>query len=100
MPKAMVVGLADSVPVATEVPVPVTLSVVVAGLALLVKVSVPEVAPVAFGLKVTVKGTLWPDGIVTGSESPLMAKRALFELAAVTVTLAPLALSVPVLVPL
>jgi len=68
--------------------------------ALLVKVAVALSAPVVRGLKVTVNGTLCPAGIVTGSDSWLMLKTELFVLAAVTVTLAPLALRLPVAAPL
>ena len=64
------------------------------------KVSVAVAEPVDCGVKVTVKGTLWPAGIVTGKESPLTVNADLLVLAAVTVTLAPLAESVPLPVPL
>jgi hypothetical protein len=47
-----------------------------------------------------VKGTFWPAGIIAGTDKPLMVKRELLVLAAVTVTLAPLALRVPETVPL
>ena len=47
-----------------------------------------------------VKGALCPAGIVTGSDSPLILKAGLFVLAAVTVTPAPLAVRLPVAVPL
>ena len=81
------------------VPVPVTASVVVVGLALLVNVSVALAAPVAVGSNETVKGTLWPAVIVSGRDNPLIVKAELLLVAAVTVTLAPLAVSVPVPVP-
>lgn len=67
---------------------------------MLVKVTVPLAAPVDCGVKVTVKDALLPAEIVAGSESPLRLKTELLMLAAVTVTSAPLALSVPVLLPL
>ena len=51
------------------VPVPVSVPVEVDGWALLVVVSVALADPTAVGLKVIVKGTLCPAGIVTGSES-------------------------------
>ena len=51
-------------------------------------------------MKVTVNATLLPAAIVFGSDSPLIVNAELFELAAVTVTLAPVAFSVPVPVPL
>src|ERR1041385_2843753 len=82
------------------VPVPFSVSVVVVGCALLVKVSTALTAPDTCGLNVTVNGTLWPAGIVTGNERPPTLNTELFEIAAVTVTLAPLALRVPEAVPL
>jgi hypothetical protein len=48
----------------------------------------------------TVKGTLCPAAIVAGSDKPLTVKTELFVVAAVTVTLAPLALRLPDAVPL
>ena len=57
-------------------------------------------APVVAGLKVTVKETLWPAGIVTGSDSPPTLNTELFVFAPVTVTLAPLAVSIPDELPL
>ena len=81
-------------------PVPVSASVVVDGWALLVNVSVALAAPVVVGLKVTVNETLWPAGIVTGSVSPPTVNTELFVLAPVTVTLAPLAVSIPDELPL
>ena len=83
------------------VPIPVKASVVVGLWALLaVKVSVALKVPATVGLNVTVNGTLWPAAMVTGSVSPLTTNNELFELAPVTVTLAPVALSVPEPVPL
>jgi hypothetical protein len=82
------------------VPVPVSAAIVVGVWALLVKVSAAVCAPVVAGLKVTVKDALWPAAIVSGSESPLTVKVALFDTAEFTVTLLPLALKVPVAVPL
>jgi len=67
---------------------------------LLVKVSAALVAPETCGLNVTENEVLWPAGIVTGSERPPTLKTELFELAAVTVTLAPLAVRLPDAVPL
>ena len=57
-------------------------------------------APDVAGLKVTVNGTLWPAGMVTGRDRPPTLNTELFVLAAVTVTLAPLAVRLPVAVPL
>jgi hypothetical protein len=67
---------------------------------LLVRVSVALTVPLTMGLKVMVKGTLWPAGMVTGSDSPPTLNTELLLLAAVTVTLAPLAVIVPDAVPL
>ena len=68
---------------------------------MLVKVRVALAAPVVAGLKVTVNGTLSPAGMVTGNERPLTLNTdSSLVLAAVTVTLAPLAVSVPDAVPL
>jgi hypothetical protein len=70
--------------------------------ALLVKESVPEAVPEAWGAKATVMGTLCPAAMVSGKVTPLRENSALFTLAEDTVTLAPVALSVPgwdVLVP-
>ena len=57
-------------------------------------------APEVVGLNVTVNGTLDPAGIVTGSDSPPTLNTELFEFAAVTVTLAPVAFRLPDAVPL
>jgi hypothetical protein len=86
--------------VGAEVPVPVKFSVVVPGWALLVKVSTALTAPATCGLKVTVNEVLLPACIVAGRESPPTLKTELFVLAAVTVTLAPLAVKLPDDVPL
>jgi hypothetical protein len=67
---------------------------------LLVKVKVAASAPATTGLKVTVNDALAPATMVTGSDRPLITKRELFELAAVTVTFAPLAVRLPVADPL
>ena len=82
------------------VPVPVADSVVVEGWALLVKVRTALSAPATCGLNVKVNGTLCPDGMLTGSDKPPIVNRELFEVAAVTVTSAPLALRAPEAVPL
>ena len=67
---------------------------------MLVKVSAALTVPPTMGLKVMVKGTLWPAGMVTGSASPPTLNTELLLVAAVTVTLAPLAVIVPDAVPL
>ena len=67
---------------------------------MLVKVSVALAAADTCGLKVTVNEALWPAGMVTGSERPPTLNTELFELAAVTVTFAPLAVRLPDAVPL
>ncbi len=55
----------------------------------------PEVAPLACGVKVTVKELDLPAGIVTGSEIPESTNSPLFRLAEETVTDAPLAVRLP-----
>jgi hypothetical protein len=101
LPRFMDVGLTVSCPAwVTETPVPVSGSVVVVVCALLVNVSVALAAPAAVGLKVTVKGTLPPTGMVAGNVKPLTVNAALFVLAAEMVTIAPAALKVPDAVPL
>ena len=81
-------------------PVPVNASVVDVGWALLVKVNVALAEPVVRGLKVTVNEALLPAAIVTGNDRPPTLNTELLVLAAVTVTLAPLAVRVPEAVPL
>jgi hypothetical protein len=86
--------------VAAATPVPVSDSVVVVGCALLVNVNVAPAEPATVGLNVIVNEALWPAGIVCGSENPPIVNTELFVLAPVTVTLAPLAVRVPLAVPL
>jgi hypothetical protein len=100
LPTFNVPGVTLSCPAVAVTPVPVAEPVVVDGDALLVKVSVALAEPALCGLNVTVNGAVCPATIVTGSERPLRIKRALLLLAAVTVTLAPLALRLPDAVPL
>lgn len=64
------------------------------------KVKVAPAAPETLGLNVIVNGTLCPAGIVSGREIPLITKTELLEVAAVMVTLPPLAWSVPDAFPL
>ncbi len=85
---------------AAAVPEPVKASVVVGGLALLLKVSVALTVPLTTGLKVIENGMLWPAGIVAGSDSPPTLKTELLVFAAVTVTLVPVAVIVAEAVPL
>lgn len=75
--------------VGAAVPLPVTVSVVVEGCALLVKVRVALALPATVGLNVTLNGTLCPAGMVSGSEIPPSVNVLLLEVAPVTVTLAP-----------
>lgn len=63
--------------------------------ALLAKVNVAEVAPLACGVKVTLKEADCPAARVTGSEIPESTNSALFRLAELTVTEAPLAVRLP-----
>jgi hypothetical protein len=81
--------------VGAGVPVPVSTSVVVDERALLVIVNVAVAAPDVWGLKVMVNGALWPDGMVAGRDRPLTVKEESFVVAAVTVTLPPVALKLP-----
>jgi len=75
------------------VPVPPKESTVGELEALLTKEAVPEVAPVACGVKVTVNGKLLPAVMVVGKEMPLKVNSELLRFAAVTVTFTPVALS-------
>lgn len=79
---------------------PVAVSVVVVIWALLVNVRLAVSAPTTRGLYVIVNDTLCPAGTIVGSDKPPIANRELLELAAVTVTFAPVAVRVPVAVPL
>jgi hypothetical protein len=54
-----------------------------------------EVAPLACGVKVTVKGADWPTVSVTGSEIPESTNSLLLRLAELMVTDAPLAVRLP-----
>jgi len=54
-----------------------------------------EVAPLACGVKVTVKGADWPEARVVGSEIPESTNSLLLRLAELTVTDAPLAVRLP-----
>jgi hypothetical protein len=67
---------------------------------LLVKVSVAVSAPAVVGLKVTVKGTFAPTGIVAGNDKPLIVNAGLLLVAAVIVTIEPAAVRLPEAVPL
>jgi len=63
---------------------------------LLVKVRVPLAIPDAVGPNVTVNEVLLPAAIVVGRVRPVIVKLELVVLAPLTVTLAPLAVRVPV----
>ena len=65
--------------------------------ALLAKLRLADAVPEACGVKVRVNGAELPAAIVRGSEIPLSANSGLFKLADDTVTLAPVAVSVPLL---
>jgi hypothetical protein len=65
-----------------------------------VNVSTALIGLAIWGLKVTVNGALWPAGTVSGSERPPTLNTELLEVAAVTVTFAPLAVRLPEAVPL
>jgi hypothetical protein len=90
-----VLGFQDKSTMCWIVP-PEPLAVSTADVELLVKKEMlAEAAPAAVGANVTLKGTLWPLGIVTGRESPAKVKRELFELAEDTITFPPLAVRLP-----
>src|ERR1700690_1022012 len=77
-------------------PVPVRDSIVGEFEASLAKDMLPDATPFPEGVNVMVNCTCWPAGIVTGSDSPLKVNAEPFTVSEDTVTLAPLALSVPV----
>jgi hypothetical protein len=77
-------------------PAPVSDSVAGEFEALLANVTVAEAVPVDWGVKVSVKEAFWPAASVSGSVIPLTVNSELLEDAEETVTLATLALSVPV----
>ena len=79
---------------------PVAVSVVVVIWVLLVNVRLAVSAPTTRGLYVIVNDALCPAGMIFGSDKPPIANRELLEVAAVTVTFAPAAESVPVALPL
>lgn len=81
------------------VPLPLAASMVVEGCASLVNVRVAPSPPVTCGLKFTVNGVLCPARMTTGSDKALTVNCELFELTAVIVTFAPLALRLPEAVP-
>ena len=78
--------------------VPVAVSRVVVTCALLVKVRFVLSVPATDGVYVTVNVRLPPAGTVAGT--PLSTKRGLLDVAPVMVTFVPVAVSVPVAVPL
>ena len=63
--------------------------------ALLAKLRLADAEPEACGAKVTVNGAEFPAAMVSGSEIPLSANSGLLKLADDKVTLAPVAVSVP-----
>jgi len=77
------------------VPVPVSDWTVGEFVALLVKDRLPEAAPLAWGVKVTVKEADEPAPMVAGSEIPESTNSLFVMLADETVTAAPVAFSVP-----
>ena len=77
-------------------PVPAADSVTGAFVALPANVMVPDAAPLAVGLNVSVKETLWPAARVNGREIPFMPNSGLVVATEETVTPAPLAVRVPV----
>src|SRR3984885_3506655 len=91
----------ETVCVGAAVAEPVAVSVVAATCALLVNVRVELSAALATtGLYVTVNGTLCPAVMTFGSDKPLIVNSELLLLAAGMVTFAPVAVRLPVAVPL
>ena len=80
------------------VPVPVTDSATGPFVALLVNEKPPEVAPLAFGLNLSVNVALCPGPRVTGNVKPVNVNSALLEETDEIVTPDPVALNVPVCV--
>src|SRR5579864_3869296 len=79
------------------VPVPVNDSTVGEFEALLTNDRLPDATPVAGGVNVTRNCTCWPAAITMGyDDNPLRTKAELFKVSEFTVTVAPLAVSVPV----
>src|SRR5580658_9202197 len=78
------------------VPSPVKVSTVGEFEALLANETLPEAEPVPAGVNVIVNCTCWPAAIVTGNEIPLRAYADPLRMSEETVTLSPLAVSVPV----
>jgi len=76
-------------------PVPFSAMTVGEFVALLVKDKVPEVAPLDWGVNVTVNEADEPAPIVTGSEIPDSVNSLFVMLADVTVTAAPVAVRLP-----
>lgn len=81
-------------------PVPVSVAADGAFEALLANETVAEAAPLDWGLNVTVKVALCPADKLTGNESPLMENSELLKSTEDTTMLAPVAVNVPVCVPL
>src|SRR5579863_7361260 len=77
------------------VPVPVKSSTVGEFEALLANDTLPDAAPVPEGVNVTVNCTCCPAGIVTGNDNPVTAKAETMTLSDDTITVWPVALSVP-----
>lgn len=101
LPIGSVVGETDSWPCVTvPVPVPVADAVRLEFEALLLNVRFAVADPVVVGVNVTVNGALCPAAIVVGSEIPVIVNAELSELTELTVTLPPVAVSVPAAVPL
>ena len=75
-------------------PTPVIDSLACELVALLENERDPDTVPLAFGVKATLRATLWPDAIVKGKEAPAITNWELLLEADETVTLAPTALMV------
>jgi len=84
----------------TATAVPVRVRPVGALVALLANDALVDAVPLEVGVNVTVYGTLWLVGMVTGNERPLIANSEPVTVTEETVTLAVAAASCPIVVPL
>jgi hypothetical protein len=80
----------------SAVPDPVKVSTIGVSAALLVREMLPEAAPLAAGVKVSVNEALWPAAIVMGKDRPPRLNSGLEEVAEEIFTLDPVAVSMAV----
>ena len=91
-----VLGFHERLTLWGRVPLPVRDSTAGEFEALPAKEALADAVPLACGVKVKVKGALWPAAMVKGNASPLRTNSEVLTVAEETVTLAPVALRVPV----